>query len=51
MFYNRTLAHRVDRLHERALMTAYGDYLSDFEELLVQDNTVTIHKRNHRTSD
>ena len=32
----------------RALRIAYDDYLSDFEELLVKDNTVTIHKPNLR---
>ena len=44
MFCSRTLNHRINRLHERALRIAYDDYLSDFEELLVKDNTVTIHK-------
>ena len=48
MFCSRTLNHRINRLHERALRIAYDDYLSDFEELLVKDNTVTIHKRNLR---
>ena len=48
MFCSRTLNHRINRLHERALRIAYDDYLSDFEELLIKDNTVTIHKRNLR---
>ena len=48
MFCSRTLNHRINRLHERALRIAYDDYLSDFEELLVKDKTVTIHKCNLR---
>ena len=48
MFCSRTLNHSINRLHKRALMIAYDDYLSDFVELLVKDNTVTIHKRNLR---
>ena len=48
MFCSRTLNHRINRLHERALRIAYDDYLSDFEEHLVKNNTVTIYKRNLR---
>ena len=46
MFCSRTLNHRINRLHERALRIAYDDYLSDFEELLIKDKRVTIHKPN-----
>ena len=50
MFYSRTLNHRIIiRIHERALRIAYDDYLLDFEELLVKDNTVRIYKHNLRT--
>ena len=48
MFCGRTLNHRINRIHERALRIAYDDYLSDFEELLVEYNTLTIHKRSLR---
>ena len=48
MFFSRTLNHRINRLHERALGIAYDYYLSDFEELLVKDNIVTMHKHNRR---
>ena len=48
MFCSRTLNHRINRLHERALRIAYDDYLSDFEELLAKYDTVTVNKRNHR---
>ena len=48
MFCCRSLNHRINRLHEKALRIAYDDYLSDFEELLIKDNTVTIHKGNLR---
>ena len=34
------------RIHERALRIAYNDYLSDFNSLLVKDDSVTIHRRN-----
>ena len=49
MFCSRTLNLRINRLHERALRIAYDNYLSDFEELLGKDNTVTVNKRNLRT--
>ena len=34
------------RLHERALRIVYKDYVSSFEELLVEDGSVIIHQRN-----
>ena len=49
MFCSRTLNHRINRLHERALRIAYDDYSSDFEELLEKDDTIPVHKRNLRT--
>ena len=48
MFCSRTLNHRINRLHERALRIAYDDYSSDFEELLEKDDTIPVHKRNLR---
>ena len=46
MFYNRKLNNRINRIHERALRTVYNDHISSFEELLLKDNSVTIHVRN-----
>ena len=48
MFCSRTLNHRINRLRERALSSAYSDYSSTFKELLAKDNTVTIHQSNLR---
>jgi hypothetical protein len=44
----RTLNRHINRLHERALRIAYEDYESSFEELLIKDDSVTIHQRNLR---
>ena len=46
MFHSRKLNSRVNKLHERALKILYQDYVSSFTELLVKDNSTTIHKRN-----
>ena len=46
MFYNRTLSHRIDHIHERALRFAYKDYQTDFESLLEQRSLVSIHVKN-----
>ena len=34
------------KIEERALRIAYRDYVSSFENLLQQDNSLTIHERN-----
>ena len=46
MFCNRKLNNRINRIHERALRIVYYDKLSSFEELLLKDNSVSIHIRN-----
>ena len=46
MFHSKTLNHRINRIHERALRLSYNDYTSTFEHLLELDNSVTIHVRN-----
>ena len=48
MFCSRKLNTRINRIHERALRIAYNDYTSSFEQLLIKDNSSTIHKRNLR---
>ena len=49
MLHSRKLNHRINRLHERALRTVYKDEISSFEELLVLDESFTIHERNIQT--
>ena len=46
MFHNRSLNHKINKLHERALRIVYNDYNSSFESLLNEDNSFTIHQRN-----
>ena len=46
MFYDRTLSHRINHIHEKALRFAYKDYQTDFESLLEQRNLVSIHVKN-----
>ena len=46
MFYDRSLNHRINYIHERALRFAYKDYQTDFWSLLEQRNLVSIHEKN-----
>ena len=46
MFFDRTLNHGINHIHERALRFAYKDYQTDFESLLEQRNLVSIHVKN-----
>ena len=46
MFHSRKSNNRINRLHERSLRIVYNDYTSTFEELLMKDNSVSIHHRN-----
>ena len=46
MFHSRNLNNRINRLHERALRISYRDTISSFEELLLIDNSFTIHEKN-----
>ena len=46
MFHDRTLNNKINRIHERALRIAYKDNVSSFENLLLMDNSVTVHQRN-----
>ena len=36
----------INNIHDRALRIAYNDFSSNFEQLLLKDNTVTNHTRN-----
>ena len=46
MFHSRKLNNRINNIHERALRIVFNDYSSTFQELLIKDNSVTIHIRN-----
>ena len=46
MFCSRTLNDKINHIHKRALRLVYSDYTSSFDELLKNDNAVTIHQRN-----
>ena len=45
-FHSRSLDNRINRLHDRCLRMIYNNKQSNFDELLVKDNSVTIHDRN-----
>ena len=49
MFHNRWLNNKINRLHERCLRIIYNDKHSNFEELLIKDNSVSIHHNNIHT--
>ena len=46
MFHNRTLNHKINKLHERALRIVYKNDALTFQELLDKDGSVTVHQRN-----
>ena len=46
MFHNRSLNHKINRLHERCLCVTYNDSHSSYDELLNLDNSVSIDHRN-----
>ena len=46
MFHSREINNKINNLHERALHITYKDTESSFEELLVKDNSVSMHHRN-----
>ena len=46
MFHSRNLNNKINRLHERCLRVIYNDKTSRFEQLLENDNSVSIHHRN-----
>ena len=49
MFHSRSLNNKINRLHDRCLRIIYNDKHSNFEELLVKDNSVSIHHNNIHT--
>ena len=46
MFHGRKINDKINKLHERALRKVYDDTTTSFEELLVKNNTFTMHHQN-----
>ena len=46
MLYDRSANKKINKIHERALTIAYTDSCSNFKELLIKANTVSIHHKN-----
>ena len=46
MLHSRSLNNKINKIQERALRLVYNDNRSTFEELLIKDDSVTIHDRN-----
>ena len=46
MFCDRTLDKKINRIHEKALRIASQNKTADFDTLLLESNSVSIHKRN-----
>ena len=46
IFHNRSLEHKINRLHERALRCVYLDDVSPFVELLEKEGSFSVHHRN-----
>ena len=49
MYCQRESNNLINKIHERALRIAYGDYESTFDALLEKDGSVSIHQRNIQT--
>ena len=46
MFHGKGVNSKINHIQERALRIAYQDFTSSFAELLINDNSVSIHQRN-----
>ena len=46
MNHNRSLNNNINKIHERALRKVYRDKKATFQELLENDNNVTVHLKN-----
>ena len=46
MFRNRSLNHKINRLHERCLRVVYNDSHSSYDGLLNLGNSASVHHRN-----
>ena len=48
MFHDRNINKNINKIQERALRIVYKDNHSDFETLLVNQNSAPVHQRNLR---
>ena len=48
MFHDRNITKKVNKIQERALRIVYKDNHSDFETLLINQNSASVHQRNLR---
>ena len=46
MFHNRSLNHKINRLHKRYLCGVYNEGHSSYDELLNLDNSVSMNHMN-----
>lgn len=46
MRHKKGLINKINKAHEGALRTAYGDYKSSFQKLGQRDNSVATHQIN-----
>ena len=46
MFHSQLINNKINWLHERCLRIVYSDNQSTFEEILENDNTVSVRQRN-----
>ena len=46
MFHSRKLNNRINNIHELALRIVFRDYKSTFQQLLKENNSVSMHQRN-----
>ena len=46
IFHSPKLNNKINGLHEQCLRIVYNDNSSTFEQLLIRDNSVSIHNRN-----
>ena len=46
MCCSRTLNHKINIIHEKALRIVYNDFQSSFYDLLQKDKSITIHQKN-----
>ena len=46
MFHDRKSYNKINKIHERALRIIHKDSTSNFESLLIKNNSVSIHQRN-----
>ena len=46
MFCDKSLNNKINHIHEKALRIACKNNVSDFDTLLIENNCVSIHKRN-----